>query len=115
MTSSLKFVQDFVAEPSVGGLSAWQKRMGFTYESAAQALGMSRSAYGSMLAGEKDPQRNVTKKTAVDRRTALACLAIEMGLSPFTSNIPAPVKKRGRKPKTVCQDPATTPTSRQAS
>lgn len=95
MTSSYKLVQEFVAEPSLSGLRAWQKRMGFTYETAAAALGMGRSGYGSIVQGD----------SPIDRRTTLACLAIEMGLSPFTSNIPAPPKKVGRKPKIKCQDP----------
>lgn len=91
-TPSLKLAQDFVAAPSAAGLSAWQKRMGFTYESASNALGMARSAYARMLAGEGSG-REVTKKTAVDRRTALACLAIEAGLSPVT---PLPARTSAR-------------------
>ena len=100
MTSSLKLVQVFVAAPSAEGLRAWQKRMGFTYDSASEALGMVRSAYGRMLAGEI-PGRMVEKITTVDRRTALACLAIEAGLSPFTPlpGLKTPVKTKIRKQK----------------
>lgn len=81
--SSLDLVMEFVRAPSAAGLSAWQKRMGYQYESAAGALGMSRSAYARMLAGESTG-RPVTKKTEIDRRTALACLAIEAGIAPPT-------------------------------
>lgn len=88
MKTPFILVQEFVAAPSRDGLRGWQKRMGFTYETAAEALGMSRSGYGSIVQGE----------SPIDRKTSLACLAIEMGFSPFTSNIPAPIKKRGRKP-----------------
>ena len=88
MNTPYLLVQEFVAVPSIEGLRAWQKRMGFTYDSAAEALGMSRSGYGSLVQGE----------SPIDRRTSLACLVIEMGFSPFTSNIPLPIKKRGRKP-----------------
>ena len=100
MTSSLKLVQKFVAAPSAEGLRAWQKRMGFTYDSASEALGMVRSAYGYMLAGEV-PGRVVERTTRVDRRTALACLAIEADISPFTP-LPGgkvPVKTKMRNPK----------------
>ena len=80
---------EFVKEPSAEALRAWQQRMGFTYDTAAEALGMVRSAYGRMRAGSK-PGRTVTLVTPVDRRTALACVAIEAGLSPFNL---APVTK----------------------
>lgn len=61
-------------------LRAWQARMGYTYTSASAALGMARSAYALMLAGT----------TRIDRRTALACAAIEAGISAcITSSPPA--------------------------
>lgn len=72
---------EFVNNPSAAGLMAWQKRMGFTYDSASHALGMSRSGYARMLAGESSG-RPVTIKTGLDKRTALACLAIEAKLVP---------------------------------
>ena len=87
MAPNYALVRDFVAAPSLDGLRAWHRRMGFTYETAAEALGMSRSGYGSIALGE----------SPIDRRTTLACLAIEMGLSPFSPNIPMNVKKRGPK------------------
>lgn len=53
-------------------LRAWQASMGYTYETAAQALGVSRSAYAAWVGGV----------TAIDRRTALACAALTAGLKP---------------------------------
>ena len=53
-------------------LRAWQSRMTFTTVSAAAALGVHRSGYAAWLAGS----------TPIDRRTALACAAIEAGLAP---------------------------------
>ena len=50
-------------------LRTWQSAMGYTYETAAEALGMSRSGYAKLIAG--------TSK--IDRRTALACAAILAG------------------------------------
>ena len=53
-------------------LRAWQAQMGYTYDTAAVALGMSRSGYAKMVLG----------KAAIDRRTALACAAIAAGIKP---------------------------------
>lgn len=50
-------------------LRAWQAQQGYTYDTAAAALGVSRSAYAAWLAGAN-----------IDKRTALACLAIAAGL-----------------------------------
>lgn len=52
-------------------LRAWQAKMGYTYETAAEALDMSRSGYAKLVAGKTD---------RIDRRTALACAAIAAGL-----------------------------------
>mgnify|MGYP000986801740 CR=1 FL=1 len=54
-------------------LRAWQAHMGYTYETAAEALGMSRSGFAKLLAGNH----------AIDRRTALACAALAAGLGPW--------------------------------
>ena len=51
-------------------LRAWQAQMGYTYETAAEALGMSRSGFAKLLAGANP----------IDRRTELACAAIAAGL-----------------------------------
>ena len=70
----------YVGDPNA--LRAWQARMGFTYDTAAKALGMTRSSYGAMLANSVADPRN---KSTIDLRTALACAAIERGLKPFNS------------------------------
>lgn len=54
-------------------LRAWQTLMGYTYETAAEALGMSRSGFAKLLAGANP----------IDKRTALACAAIAAGLGPW--------------------------------
>ncbi|CAN5720427.1 hypothetical protein BH10PSE18_BH10PSE18_50370 [soil metagenome] len=46
--------------------------MSYTGQQAADALGINRVSYAKMLAGG-----------AIDRRTALACAAIEAGLAPL--------------------------------
>lgn len=51
-------------------LRAWQKEMGYTYDTAADALGMSRSGYANLVLG----------KSGIDLRTALACAALAAGL-----------------------------------
>lgn len=109
---SLKLVQEFVVRPTQDGLRAWHKRMGFTYDSASEALGMSRSAYGLMLAGQMPGRKIENTPSVIDRRTALACLAIEAGLSPFTPvpnpGVPihseAPKKSVKRRPKNNQQE-----------
>lgn len=63
-------------------LRAWQAHMGFTYDSAAVALGISRSAYANLVSGIN---RSTGQPQAVDRRTALACAALARGLEPWQS------------------------------
>ena len=58
-------------------LRAWQASMGFTYDTAAEALGVNRSTYADMLSGTS---RATGKLKDIDRRTALACAAIAAGL-----------------------------------
>lgn len=65
----ISLILRFVKTPEPEGLKAWQQRMGFTRDAAAAALGMSRSGYGFLLSG----------RNPIDRRTALACLALEAG------------------------------------
>lgn len=55
---------------TIDHLRAWQAAMGFTYESAADALGMSRSGYAKLVGGA----------AKIDKRTALACAAVAAGL-----------------------------------
>lgn len=54
-------------------LRAWQTHMGYTYETAAEALGISRSGFAKLLAGAHP----------IDKRTALACAALKAGLRPL--------------------------------
>ena len=56
-------------------LRAWQACMGYTYETAAEALGMSRSGFAKLLAGDHP----------IDKRTALACAALAVGLEAWPS------------------------------
>lgn len=65
-------------------LRAWQKRMGYTYDDAAAALGMSRSGYSALIA-KSNP-------VFIDLRTALACAAIELGVEPLSGRL-APYKR----------------------
>ena len=59
-------------------LRTWQARMGYTQPAAAEALGMSVSGYKDLALGV----RRATGKhiEQIDRRTALACAAIEAGI-----------------------------------
>ena len=57
-------------------LRAWQKAMGYTYETAAEALGLSRSGFAKLLAGDHH----------IDKRTALACAALSKGLKAWPAN-----------------------------
>lgn len=54
-------------------LKAWQAQMGYTYETAAEALGMSRSGFAKLVTGN----------AKIDLRTAYACAAIAAGLQPW--------------------------------
>lgn len=54
-------------------LRAWQAHMGYTYDTAAAALGMSRSGYAKLVLGQ----------STIDLRTALACAAIVAGIQPY--------------------------------
>lgn len=101
MQSNLELAQKLVESPSAEGLRAWQVRMHLKLDGAAEALGISRAAYANMVSiKEKDK----AKRLRIDRRTALACLAIEMGLSPFPLT-QVPPMKRGPKPKVKVEDP----------
>ena len=62
-------------------LRAWQASMGYTYETAAEALGMSRSGFAKLLAGDHP----------IDKRTALACNALAAGMKEWVpGSAPAP-------------------------
>lgn len=59
-------------------LRAWRIKMGITQDKAAKLLGMSPSNYKDLEMGK----RRTTGKPIdqLDRRTALACAAIDVGL-----------------------------------
>lgn len=59
-------------------LRAWQVAMGYTYDSAAEALGINRSTYADLVSGVS---RTTGKPKEVDRRTELACAALAAGLT----------------------------------
>lgn len=63
-------------------LRAWQAHMGLTYDTAAQALGVSRGTYADWLAGTS---RTTGKPIQVSRTVALACAALAAGLSEWGS------------------------------
>ena len=54
--------------------------MGYTYDTAAQALGVSRATYAEWLAGKS---RTTGKPVAPSRLCALACAALAAGLEPY--------------------------------
>ena len=58
-------------------LRAWQAHMGLTYDTAAQALGVSRGTYADWLAGRS---RTTGKPIMIKRTAALACAALAAGL-----------------------------------
>ncbi len=57
--------------------------MGFTQRQAAQALGMKLSNYSLLVTG---------KRVRVDKRTELACAAIEAGAT-FRLHLPIPLSR----------------------
>ena len=59
---------------------AWHQRMGYTYDTGAEALGVNRSTYANLLAGVR---RDSGTPVVYDRRTALACAALERGIAPI--------------------------------
>lgn len=56
---------------------AWREGMGWTQDSAAEALGVTRATYQRMERGE---DWKTGKAVVIDRRTELACAAISAGI-----------------------------------
>lgn len=56
---------------------AWRERMGWTQEQAAEALGVSRPTYQRLERGQSWQTGEVIE---LDRRTVLACMALEAGI-----------------------------------
>lgn len=61
-------------------LRAWQARHGYTYNTAAEALGMGRTTFAEYLKREGQ----------LPRWLALACAAIDAGLHPIGHPDPGP-------------------------
>ena len=61
-------------------LRAWQVRHGYTYNTAAEALGMGRTTFAEYLKREGQ----------LPRWLALACAAIDAGLRPIGHPDPGP-------------------------
>lgn len=62
-------------------MRAWQAHMGYTYDTAAQALGVSRGTYADWLAGTS---RTTGKPIKISRLVALACAALAAGVEEWT-------------------------------
>ena len=59
-------------------LRAWKAHMGYTHETAAEALGISRSGFAKLLAGDHP----------IDKRTALACAALAKWIEAWPKSEP---------------------------
>ncbi len=57
---------------------AWHEAMGYTYDTGAAALGVSRGTYADYLAGTS---RTTGAPIEIKRTVALACAALAGGLS----------------------------------
>ena len=68
-------------------LRAWQAHMGLTYDTAAQALGVSRATYAEWLRGKS---RTTGKPVAPSRTVALACAALAAGMCEWQPKGPPP-------------------------
>ena len=64
------------------GLPAWQAHMGLTYDTAAKALGVSRSTYADWLAGRS---RTTGQPIKISKLVALACAALAAGLGEWAA------------------------------
>ncbi|AVS77639.1 hypothetical protein C8234_05800 [Paracidovorax avenae] len=62
---------------------ASQAAMGYTYDTAAQALGVRRAAYADWVAGHS---RKTGKPVAPSRALGLACAALAAGLGEWNSS-----------------------------
>ena len=62
-------------------LRAWQAQMGYTYDTAAAALGVSRSSYADWIAGRS---RTTGKPIKISKVVALACAALAAGIGEWT-------------------------------
>ena len=70
-------------------LRAWQARMGYTYDTAAAALGVSRGTYADWVAGRS---RTTGKPIQISRLVALACAALAAGIDEWPTAV-GPMRK----------------------
>lgn len=61
---------------------AWHQVMGYTYDTGAAALGVSRGTYADWLAGTS---RTTGKPIRIKRTAALACAALAAGLGEWAA------------------------------
>lgn len=62
-------------------LAAWRARMGYSQREAANALGVTARTYWSM---ENGINPDTKKPSHANKRTLLACAALEAGLNPIS-------------------------------
>ena len=60
---------------------SWHNAMGYTYDTGAAALGVSRGTYADWLAGRS---RTTGKPITISRTVALACAALAAGVEEWT-------------------------------
>jgi transcriptional regulator with XRE-family HTH domain len=63
-------------------MRAWHDAMGYTYDTGAAALGVSRGTYADWLSGRS---RTTGKPIMIKRTAALACAALAAGLGEWRS------------------------------
>lgn len=61
---------------------AWHDAMGYTYETGAEALGVSRGTYADWLAGRS---RTTGRPIKISRLVALACAALADGVGEWAA------------------------------
>ena len=59
---------------------AWHNTMGYTYDTGAKALGVSRGTYADWLSGRS---RTTGKPITISRVVALACAALAAGIDAY--------------------------------
>ncbi len=66
---------------------AWHNAMGYTYDTGAAALGVSRGTYADRLAGRS---RTTGKPIKISKVVALACAALAVGVGEWQPKRPPP-------------------------
>jgi transcriptional regulator with XRE-family HTH domain len=65
---------------SPADLAEWRQRIGLTQRAAAAELGVALRTYQEW---ERGARWNTGEPVEIDRRTTLACAALEKGIAPF--------------------------------